>query len=325
MGQAAQKAARIKALQPICVGPAPFVGASGSVAFIVRNGADAKQRMLSAVADVVSPRDAVLSIERLVRESQEEVGWIIVTYTPDGGVLFEPIVSSQEAIAAVVGWIGEGYAARKRRWSALVFGLPTDVEAIRSLVLRFRDDVEVSEPFVAPVMAMHKGFDPMVHLQIPRADVDAMNLAPALLFFDTFVTGIEVVERLTGNVVVSFSGFDDDSRFLGEIPAVDAFLRQLIFFAPWAPLVLNTSCFVLFVKALDGRVDIKTADEMTSVHAPPAASIAILDKFKWTMAEFLAARLFVNDLPACLRGTLLEWNAFLNSGPEVIPFPESLT
>jgi hypothetical protein len=323
MGQAAQRLARLKGLQPLCVGPSTFYNTGGAVVLVARNFAETKKRMLAAVEDLMNTHIAVKAIHRLVSESQDEVGWIVVTYESDGGVLFQQLANSGEAIERVVGLLGEGYSARRRQWTAMVFGNPSDVETVRSLVRRFQDDVELSQPAAAPVVAVRPGLEQKVLLEIPRADVDQMNLSSALLFFDMFVTSIEVVNRMAGSVIVSFSGYDDDPRFLGEIPAVNAFLRQLIAFAPWVPLVLDTSCFMLFVTALDSRVSIKTNDEkMTLVECSPTASKSILDAFKWTMAEFLASRFFVQEVPASMRGNVLEWVAFLNSGPDVRPAPD---
>lgn len=323
MGQAAQRAARLNGLQSLCVGPFSLDKAGGAVVFVSKNLPDAKQRLLSAVNDVMTMHIAVKPLERLIRESQDDVGWIVVTYTPDGGVLYQQLVNSLEAIERIIGLLGEGYAARKHRWTAMVFGTPSDLETVRSQVLRFQDDVELSRPAVAPVIAVRQGPDPKILLEIPRSDVDQMNLASALLFFDTFTTCIEAVESMAGSVVVSFSGYDDDPRFLGEVPAVNAFLRQLVSFAPWAPLVLDTSSFILFVTALDSRVLIKTTgDQKILVVSSPAVSKSILDGFTRTIAEFLASRLFVKEIPASMRGNILEWNAFLNSGPDVRPAPE---
>lgn len=323
MGQASQRAARLKGLQLLCVGPSTLDTHGAAVVFVSKNLPDAKQRLLSAVKDVMTKHRALETLERLIRECQEDVGWIVVTYTPDGGVLYQQLVNSLEAIGHVLSLLGEGYAARKSRWTAMVFGTPSDLETVRSQAARFQADVELSLPAVAPVIAVLQGPDPKILLEIPRSDVDQMNLAPALLFFDTFTTSIEAVERMAGNVVVSFSGYDDDPRFLGEVPAVNAFLRQLVSFAPWTPLVLDTACFLLFVKALDSRVLIQnTGDQRILVESSPAVSKSILDGFTWTIAEFLASRLFVNEVPASLRGNILEWNAFLNSGPDVRPAPE---
>lgn len=325
MGQATQRAARIKALQPMCVGPAPFNGESGAVVLIGKNSPDAKQRMLCAVADVVRPIEVVRAIEGLVQQSQTEVGWIVVTYAPEGGVSFQQLVDLHEAIECEIGWLGEGYAARKLKWSALVFGLPKDVEAIRPLLLKFSEDVlDASDTRDMPVMAMMQGFDPKLHFQVPSEDVYSMNLAPALRLFDSFAADIRRVEKLAGSLVITFSGFDEDDRFLGEIPAVDAYLRQLLFFAPWAPLVLDTSSFLLWVKALDSRAEILTSAEGTTVvKVPPIVSNSIMESFKWTLAEFVAGRLLVKEMPPSLRATVLEWNSFLNTGPEPVPFPES--
>lgn len=321
MGEASQRKARLKGLQPFCVGPSEFGQAGGVVVFIARNIGDAKTRMLTALADVIS-RSAFKPLEQHIKECQDKVGWILVTYTPDGGVLYQQLVNSKEAIERVIGMLGEGHAARKNQWSAMVFGSPSDVEAIRSFVQRFQDDVKIGAADVTPIIEVTQGLDPKVHLQIPRSDVEKMDLAPALMFFDTFATSFEVIERMGGNVVVSFSGYDDDDRFLGEIPAVKAFLRQLVSFAPWAPLVLDTSTFFVFVPALDSRVAIKTNNGMTVVESSPEVSKAILDDFKWAMAEFLGSRFFVSEIPPSMRGVMHEWIAFFNSGPDVRPAPE---
>jgi hypothetical protein len=323
MGQAAQRAKRLSALQPLCAGPSQFEVGRDSVVLIARNFSDAKQKMIAAMADVLGRHVALNNLERAVTDCPGEVGWIVVSYSRDEGVLYQQLVNSGAAIEHLTNMLGEGYAARLRRWTTLVFGTQSDVETVRSLVSRFKEDVELSRPAPAPNIAVGHGIDQKILLEISRSDVDTMNLASALLFFDTFLTSIEAVNRMAGRVIVSFSGYDDDPRFVGQIPAVNAFLRQLFSFAPWAPLVLDTSSFFVVVTALDSRASITTlSNQKVRVEVSPEAATSIISGFTWSMAEFLGSRFFTTDIPASVRGTLLEWGAFLNSGPDPIAAPE---
>lgn len=317
MGESSKKKQRIQNLAHLAVGPAEFTESDLGYLFYARTDADSLMRLASAIGDLTS-KPQLLSLLRSSGAGRiNPDGWVVITAIPEGPVSFKLIAGDDSATQLTIDLFGEGFVARGIRWSTLVFGSFEDVDAIKKAVYRFGDDLPPpGTPLPQPKLSVSHEARPRMRLEVTRADVEQMNLAPSLLFLDTYAHTTEILEHAGPNFVIEFSGYDDDQRFLAEIPGVKSFIDQLCLFAPWAPVVAHPSTYMLWVKSLCDECSIKTDNTgTTAIDIPAGVADKIAETLGWNLAELMAERLIVdpNDHPAFME-TMHSWAEFLSSG-----------
>lgn len=316
MGQASKKKQRIAAMRHLGAGPGEFLESTGAVVLLSRTDRDTLVRFRAAVRDLVPNPRLYALIDGIDRPTLDSAAWMLVAHVWDGWTTFKLIAKDEDALAFFLDELGEGFAARRMRWSTLVFGTERDVACLHTATQRFREDLPKTDALLpTPVMALSQEREPKLLIEITRADVEAMNLSPPLLVLDTFAVHGGMLDRMGGAVVLSFTGYDDDARFLGEIPGVHLYLRQLAIFAPWAPLVSHPSCFMLWCKPLDGRCTIQTQDGLTHIHFPEhEGGRLILDLLTYSAAELMSERLMTSGVHPRVRRSIEAWQQYLATG-----------
>lgn len=313
MGQANERKKRIDAIHQFNVGPAGDLrDASAAVVLLSRTDPGSLTRLAGAARDLVDYPRLPKMLASLDRSSLDQADWLLVMHVPGGGTMLKLVAKRDDALTWAIDLIGEGLVARRLRWNTLVFGTAQDMANVRAGMARFvEDQAEVDDAVSDPKIAITQEQEPRLLIEISRADVDAFNLAPALLALDTFIADDRMLERMTGGVELCFAGYDDDQRFLGEVPEVDLYLRHLLLFAPWTPLVTAPSGYMLWLKPLNPACRIETYGQETRVHVPPGISNAIMDTMAYSLAEMTAERLMVPMVPPRMRRAFEDWQTYL--------------
>lgn len=316
MGQANIRKKRIEALKHVCVGPAPYAETQASMILIGRTDPDSWARFLSAVKDLINKPQMHLMLERVGQKTLQEAQWCFVTSQYQGGVHF--FFRSNEATAFETGIrkAMDGFAVRKLRWNTLVFGSPEDVEQIRAKAETYKEDMRsLDAPYPAPRVEFVSMKDPKVVLHISKNEVETMDLSGVLKIMDTFVVDDEMLTKVGPGLILSISGFDDDPRFVSEIPLVNAFLRQVFHYAPWAPLIADSNDRSVWVRAIDPSVETTTEGKDVRINIPAGSTAYIMENIVYQAADTWSSRICsIEELPARLQVAIQDWSEFLSTG-----------
>lgn len=319
MGESSRRKARVALLKDVCAGPWGVETPDAAYLLMSRNNAEDIERMLEALQDINLGRAKRLS--EMIRTRSPEAGWIYVTLTQLGTACFAQLADFDEAMEVGLSKEADGFSARNMKWTSLIFGSSEDLHA----ATQFTDDIAQNykeRPFIPKLAMIQGGPDSKAYLEIPKSDVQTMNLAPALLLFDSFLESIEFAKKMMGELIIGFDGYNEDARSLPEIAEVEEYLEQLLIQAPWAPLFTDAYNYPLWLKPICSRAKVKTSEDGKTTFAIDSDGVQEVMKFlSMSMADLTVNRLLDTEIPLTFGATIRDWGGFLTSGPNVVPAP----
>ncbi|MBK1707343.1 LexA family protein [Halochromatium glycolicum] len=89
------------------------------------------------------------------------------------------------------------------------------------------DDAQPQRPIRYPRARLSPAKDELMILTIPRAEVEAGDIAPVAQQLGFLSESAEMAERWEGRIGFVFDGWEDDARETAEIPAIRAYFGDL--------------------------------------------------------------------------------------------------
>lgn len=313
MGQSNERAWRISLLKHNAVGPCEFNYHNLRLVFMSRTDQDTMARMRSALRDLLPMHGINRLVNSIDQATLNKASWAVVTLMHDGPVAFDLIAPIDDAIDYIVQRYGQGFLERRLSWSTLTFGTVGDVEAARKAALRFGElnaSASIMHPS-NPKVGVVSTTPPKLLLEIPRNYIEDRDLSGTLMTLDGFQTNSEFLDRIGASFVLSFDGYEEDPRFISEIPEVESYIEGILEYAPWAPLVSDQSIFLIWCKALDSECRVKARnDGNTEVYLSPEVMERIGKRLSMTAADLCINRLMLQEIhPSIMRAVEL-WNEF---------------
>jgi len=316
MGEASKRRQRVAALAHLAVGPAGFPEPGTALLLLCRPDPDNLIRFCADLQDLTSNRKLISAVRKMDAASLSQASWVVVVLMDEGEGGVSLRLGSKEAETSddLLNHYVSGFGARQLRWSALVWGSEADVEVMSarlaglSLAIPSRNH---AKPM--PRVSIGQTRPPIMRIEISSSEVASGDLRATLFALDTLAIDERVLDRIDSSVLLSFEGYEADERFLGNVPEVVEFLRQVLEHAPWAMVLSHPSIYGLWCAALG--VEFRSSVQEGGHHAGAITA----DKFEevvrfisFTAADYWTSRLLEGQPMHPALATCAEnWRAYL--------------